>query len=526
MTKTAITPVYIAPVYTIMVTMNSLLREHLLLQKSAIILILTIFMTILLSASASAEVKITNNSQILEVDYNQFSEETQKQITVNGKVSLSNTGAETVNLVISFQNLPADYTAEEITGISLAAGENKTISYTIKVPHKKDSGKSAIGTLAVQDASSKAVLASQSITQDTKSMLSLYEIKVEYTDKNGKAQTERLGSEQKEQLKLEGNIKAGTEVKMTLSTENLFDRDYDQDYAELDDIELLIEPDDKDLFANKMFDKIYTFENLDAHKKDQKIITFIVSEDVDPDEFVFEITLRGEDGKNLNHEVHLELSFSVERIRDDVRIVTAEITPAEISCEKSANIRVVLKNFGTNDQDFAGLIIYNKKLEVNKNIQDIYLSRSSKNENVYEFKMTIDLPANIAAGAYPVDATALIQRDKTIDNKIIPFKISACSAPSPPQKEPVKEPAKASPTPEKSEKTEPPAAGAAAKKSAASSATPTAAPTPAVGTTSTIVKTVEDPYSSDDLTAGLLLVGIVIILAFITWALVLLFREE
>ena len=387
-------------------------------------LALVMLFTLIFTAAAEATIEIKDEQISFDVDYNQFSTDSQKQIASSGQVNLANTGTEGANLILSFSNLPAGYTTEESTSITLSPGESKTIPYTIQVPHKKDSGKSAIGTLLVQDASTKAALASQSLIQNTKSMLSLYEVEIIYTDKEGKIKTEQFTTEndKNDQIQLDNSIKPGTEVKMTFSTENLFDRDYDQDYAELDNIELNIEPDDTRLFVDRKFEEMYTFENLDARKKDEKVITFTVADDVDPGEFVFEITLSGEDGKSLSHKVKKELTLSTERVRDDVRIVSAEITPENLTCEESVNLHIFIQNYGTNDQDYTGLVIYNQKLGINENLADLHLSRASKEENRYEYTKTITLPKNIPAGSYPLDVTVLIKKNEKADNVILPFK--------------------------------------------------------------------------------------------------------
>lgn len=483
-------------------------------------LALIMFFSLLLTTAVSAAIEIKDSQVIFDVDYNQFSSDSQKQITSNGQLNILNTGTEVANITLSFSNLPAGYNADDVTGISLAAGETKTIAYTIKVPHKKESGESTIGTIIVQDTATKATLASQPLIQNTKSMLSLYEVEIVYTDKNGKIQTEQFTTENEKnnEFQLDEAVKPGTEVKMTFSIENLFDRDYDQDYAELDNIELNIEPDDTRLFVDRKFEELYTFENLDAKKKDEKVITFTVDEDVDPNEFIFEITLTGEDGKNVNHEVKKEFRLSTERTRDDVRIVAAEITPEILTCEEETNLQISIKNLGTNDQEYAGLAIYNQKLGLNENIQNIYLSRASKEDkNTYQYSKIITIPKTASEGSYSLDVTVFVKKNEQIDEKTIPLKIEACAVnnPQPPENKDAPETStpKSSSSPSENTTVEKPEA---TEKPAKDSTT----------NTSTIVKSTEDPYTSDDIIAGILLVGIIIILVFITWCLVLLFKKE
>ncbi|MBS3169727.1 hypothetical protein J4210_04540 [Candidatus Woesearchaeota archaeon] len=485
-------------------------------------LTIVLLLILITAISAAAAVQITDEKIIIEADYNQFTEESQKQIDVNGKVNLANDGTENAQISLEFSNLPTDYQAGEVTA-TLAAGETKTVPFTIKVPHKKGSGQSSIGTLTIKDALTKQVLASKTLTQNTKSMLLLSEIKVEYTDKTGKSRSQLFDTEKNAELTLDNNVKPGTEVKMTFELENLFDRDYDQDDAELSDLELEIEPDDLDLFVDQEFDEVYTFDDLGAQKKDSKVITFMIDDDVDPDEFVFEITLSAEDGKNFVHEVKKELTLSVERIRDDVRITTAEITPATAACEQSASIHLTIKNFGTNDQENVGLIIFNQKLGVKENIPDISLPRSSKSDNSYDFTTSFLIPKDLPAGAYPLDVTLLIRKNQDSDRQIIPFKLEKCTITEPASTENKAEENELAKTLDKTtgsatENAEKGQGLLAGKEPAAGDKAPSVK-------TSPVIKTIEDPYTNDDIAAALLITGVVIILAFITWMLVLLFQQ-
>lgn len=170
------------------------------------------------------------------------------------------------------------------------------------------------------------------------------------------------------------------------------------------------------------------------------------------------------------------------------------------------------------------MIIFNQKLGVKENIPDISLPRSSKSGNSYDFTTSFLIPKDLPPGAYPLDVTLLIRKNQDSDRQIIPFKLEKCTLPEPvsaENKAEENEPAKTL------DKTVVSAAekglGLATGGTAGGDKVGDKASTSSAKT-ALVVQTVEDPYTNDDIAAALLITGMVIILAFITWMLVLLFR--
>ncbi len=147
----------------------------------------------------------------------------------------------------------------------------------------------------------------------------------------------------KEKIDLDDGVKAGSEFKMLLVIENLFDRDYDNDYSTLDDITLEIKPEEKDLIKGD-FNESYDLDSLDARDKLTQEISFVISEDIDAGEYTVEITITAQDGKEVDYEITRELTIKVERTNDDVRIIKVEVNPATVSCENKILIPITIKN--------------------------------------------------------------------------------------------------------------------------------------------------------------------------------------
>ncbi len=482
------------------------------IKLQSILLMSIIF--ILLATAVSAAVEIKEDKLFLDVDYNHLETENQKQIDFTGGITITNSGAESITVNIVFSGLPSGYTADAINSVALTAGETKTVSYLIKVPHKEDPGERTIGTVEVKDSASSTVLASKPIVQKTKSMLSLKELQVKYVnDKDNTLEEEFSSSEEK--IDLDDGVKAGSEFKLSLIIENLFDRDYDNDYSTLDDITLEIKPEEKDLIKGN-FNESYDLDSLDARDKITQDLNFVISEDIDAGEYTLEITLTAQDGKEVDYEVTRELTIKVERTNDDVRIIKAEVNPTTVSCENKILIPITIKNFGTSDQVFTGVTLYNQKLKIQETTPFFKLPRYKKSESIWTNTFVYSLPANLAQGTYPIDVTVAIDKGTKIDQKVVSVVVGACKAP-------VVEETKAG------ENTLPPPVVKAAEKDASDKtavkdSTATKKDT-TTSTTSTVVKSVEDPYTNDDIAVGLLVVGIVIVLSFITWFMVILFKK-
>ena len=121
------------------------------------------------------------------------------------------------------------------------------------------------------------------------------ELKVEYSDKDEKTQRDYFEDDELD-VDLEHEVLPDSEIIFTFKLKNLFDDDYDEDYSELEDIQITIEPDDDDVVRDD-FEEDYELENLRAGEKISQEIRFFISEEADSQDYSFEITIEAEDGK-------------------------------------------------------------------------------------------------------------------------------------------------------------------------------------------------------------------------------------
>ncbi len=433
---------------------------------------------------------------VLNVDYGDFNDEDQDTISVKGTIALNNTGAnETVSLDIT--GLPSDYEFTKVTGIALPANAAKNVEFTVKVPHDKGEGNTTIGTVKVLS-SANTELASVALVQDTKSMLELDEIQVDYYDKKDNSETDDFSDKNDDSYELGEKVKPGTEVEIEIKLRNLFSSKYDRD-GQLENVKITIEADDDDIFEDS-FEEDYDLDDIDAGKKESLTVSFTVDEEAENEDYTFDITIEAEDGKNNEYKIEKELSLELGRERDDIQITKFDVMPKELTtCDTQFSVNVEAKNTGTDDQKHAGVTIYNKVLDVNENVFDLRLERFDDRDNSWESTFTYSLPKDVKAGTYNLDVRTYVDKTKVKDVQIKKVVIKDCAA------------KQKTTTPEPKEET---------KKEVKQPTTTQPKENPVEKVTKTIasgqiVQTVEDPYSKEDFFVGLLLVLIVVVIAVI-----------
>jgi hypothetical protein len=507
---------------------------------------ITIFIILLLASLSFSLVAAAIESPAdtgITADYNLFQDDDQDTISVKGTLTFKNTGSANETIKISAINLPVGYSSEAILDQTINAGSTATVEYTIKVPHSAEPGKKEIGKIKITDQNNNQ-LALIPLYQTTKSMLSLKEIEVEYTDEEGKFRTKEFPEDSSSSLDLPEKVKPGTEVTLTIRLDNLFHSKYDQN-GELENIKITVEADDNEFFQD-VFEEEYDMNNLEAGKDDFIEIKFIINDEADEDSYDLSINVEAEDGESVDYEIDKKITFELGREKDDLKLTKIEVNPAKITaCDSEFLLTVEMKNLGTRDQKYAGLSVYNADLKINENIQNIELDRYYKKDNTWSKTFTFDLEGkNIKPGTYPLDIRTYYQKSEvgdTAEQRIVIEKCASGSTPSTAT-----------------------AAGSAAQNASTSSGTTQTAGTAgtsstAAGSTATansassgtaiavsgqktednkasensqsesltsavITKTVENPYTMNDLILAAFIIAIILVIALIVIFIMLLLR--
>ncbi len=461
-----------------------------------------IFCIFLLAASfATAAPSFVETRAIFDVDYQAFNED-EETIPESGKITIKNDALSEKTFSLTYSGLLVDYDGDDVTGISVPANDQKEVSFTVHVPHAQDAGETTIGSLVLNSAGNP----SQTIPliQRTKSMLGLKELEIEYVSEDN--QQEKDAFDDDDELKTSEFAKPGTNVTIRWTLENFFDNSYDD--GTLEDVQLTIEVDDDDLFA-EAFTEEYTIGDIDADKKITFYLTFRIADEADAGDYTFDVRIAAEDEKGRDHLLEQDIELNVQRESDDVRIVKAELTPKTITCEEEFVLNLGIKNFGTDDQDLAAVSIYSRTLEINKQVKDIKLGEFDDDDNSWAQRFVFPVPKSVTAGKHLLELRAFVNRDdvEMITNVEVP--VGACTLSEEAPAEPAEEPAPE--TPEEMVEEE-----AVIEEAEEDNISELFAEGTQQISSSAIISTVENPYTLQDVLVATLLVSIVLALAIIT----------
>jgi len=382
-------------------------------------------MLFLVSAIASAAVEVVsdNNKIIVDANYHDFNNEDQEVITVTtDSFKLKNTGTENETVTVSINELPSSYdvTSKDVT---IEAGAEVPVTLDMEIPHDADSGEQQIGYLTLD-----GVQTTTKVYQNTKSMLLLKEVKVKYVDVDDRSRTETF-SEDDEDVELEYKVLPGTEVLMTFKYENYFNDNYDRSNGEIDDILLTVEVDDDQLYENNI-DYEYDLDALEGEEKDTFDVTFVVAVDADTTDYNFDISLEGIDGQGAEHKVEKKLKLELERKDNDLRITEAVLTPAKIdTCTTSFTLSLEVQNFGTDDQKYVAVSLYNAELGINEDITDLKIDRFDDRDNTWNRLFNFAVNKELTAKTYLIDINVNYDRDEPIAHEPLSLVVEKCTTP-------------------------------------------------------------------------------------------------
>jgi hypothetical protein len=391
--------------------------------KIAKTIFIGLMMISLILTLVSASVEIVDSEITLNVDYRNFNDEDQDILAVStNSFNLVNTDPVEKIVTLAASGLPSGYSADS-KEISIPGNGTQSVTLTINATHENDGGNKSIGSVIISDETGQ--LDSATLYQETRSMLELDNLKVEYTTYKNENEDQNF-DENDDEFKLKEKVGADTEVTLTFKIKNLFDNDYDQDKGALEDIELNIDPDDSDLFAED-FEETYELDDLDANENQEFTINFLISEEADSQDYVLDIELIATDGEGSEYEIKKDLIIEVGRQNEDLRITKAKLVTLPITvCDASYLVDVEMKNFGKKDQKYTALSIYGEALGINKKVENVELERYSRSDNAYSNTFEFELPNKIKTGSYFLEVRAFINKDEQMDYEKIEFKLDSC----------------------------------------------------------------------------------------------------
>jgi len=372
---------------------------------------------------ASSGVEIVEDSINIEVDYSIFNDDDQDTIAENtNTITIKNDNSEEVKVVLEATGLPADYVSESVEVI-IAANSSTTATLSLDVPHEKDSGDSDIGNLVIKGVNG-VELDTSTLVQDTVSMLTLEEFKVEYTNEKDNSEKDSFDDLDNTNYQLQDEVQAGSVMEFTFDLENLFDNKYDEDDAEIEDIVIKIDPSDNDLFED--FEDEVDVDNIQAEDSEAITIELTLDPEADDDTYDIQFEIEGDDGKGNTHSLELNVEFDLEHSDDDVRVVRAEISPETITtCTEQISLNLKVENYGSDDQKFVDVAIYNEELNIDEKWGTFKLEEFSDDETSKSKTFLFDVD-KLSKKQHDLSVYVYIDTDDLMDFELVKFDVGAC----------------------------------------------------------------------------------------------------
>ncbi len=476
-----------------------------------------VFVVFLISLmTATAAVNIVEDSVTIDVDYQDFNDEDLDTIVQTTKTfTLENDATEEAIVTISVTGLPEDYgTVEKEVTVPAATADavgTESVTFELDVPHQADPGEADIGTIVVTNAAGTEE-DTASLTQNTLTMIEITKLEFSYTDEKGKSTDDDFDGDGTS-FSFSDDVKPFTEIVIEIEIENLFDNDYDKE-GELDSVVVTIDASPNDIFPSG-FEEEYDLPDIEAGSEEQLTVSFIIDEDADPDDYTFEITVEADDGESITYELNKEIDFKLEQEKDDLRIIKADVISTAITaCDASFALDFEMKNFGSKDQDFGGVVIYNKELGINENIDKIKVEEHGDDDTWSQlFTLNLDNPA---VKEYTLDVQTFVDQDELSDDILLKVNVGKCNGA-------VEEPATTPGTQQGTEQT----ATVDVPETAGQDTTTTQqteSDATVVGS-GDVVQSIEEAYTSYDMLVAVFIVGIVLVVAIIILLIAVLLKK-
>jgi len=215
-----------------------------------------------------------------------------------------------------------------------------------------------------------------------------------------------------------------TQCSITIEFENTFNDDDRDDLrigdVEIDPLYIEVESTDSDLDLDEDDDT-----SLDADDKDEMTFEFDIEEDVDEGKYPVEIRVYGIDENDAYHGEMWTVKFEVERMKHDLQIKSASISPVEIdNCRNQRiNIDANILNLGKRDEEEVVVQAIIPDLDIEKKISNIELDED-ESERV---SFSLNIPEGTESRVYSVELNTFFDTTALSNTKRFDFVVNKCT---------------------------------------------------------------------------------------------------
>lgn len=217
----------------------------------------------------------------------------------------------------------------------------------------------------------------------------------------------------------------GSDVEIRIEIENLFDRDDDIDFDDID-IEITVEDWDED-GDDLEFDRTI---DLRADENQREDFSFTTPLDIDDGKHTVTISVEGRDDNSALHREEIDFEIKVVRENHDIRVISAEFSPATVSCQRSTTLVTEINNLGFRDEDDVVITVENKDLGISME-EKLSLDDVDSNDNEASRNFRVIVPNTASAGSYVFRIKTFYGREKVIsDVEDANLEVNSCSTSS------------------------------------------------------------------------------------------------
>lgn len=343
---------------------------------------------------------------------------------VSTTVTVTNDGGTALsNVVMSFAGDSRYNVRFDPATFDLASGAVQTVTVTGDIPVSfdavvKQSGDSDfLKQTPFKAGTVKAVSGSIESTADL-NMQAVNQLKIKKINAVCGDKSERL--DDKEEFE---ELSPDMACSITVEFENLFN-DNDRDDLRIGDVEfdpvyVEVESMDSDLDLDEDDDT-----SLDADDKDEMTFDFEIEEDTEEGKYPIEIRVYGVDENGAYHGEMWEVKFEVERLKHDIQIKSASLSPVQFdNCQdRRISLDARLVNLGKRDEE---------EVVARATIEELGLEEKKSNIELDEdddesISFTFTIPKGTESRVYTVELNTLFDTTALSNTKRFDFVVEKC----------------------------------------------------------------------------------------------------
>ncbi len=337
----------------------------------------------------------------------------EREETVTNTFTVTNAGSNTVTGITITSTADSKYNVTFLNvPSSLAPGASQVVTVMAYIPEDQDSGSEKIGIVTFAGtASAQPYTQTSDLNMNAVSELEIRDVEVSRNSDGDDDKSLDDGDDY-------DDAKRGDTINFLVEVKNTF-----SDNIDMDDVTVTIYNDDLD------WDEEEDTSSIKDGKKEEIELSADIDEDIDPDSYLVEITVEGEDENGAIHRDSWTIDIEIKQKNHEITIVDADLAPETISCaNRRTKLSVDLWNSGKKDEDEVSVKVKADDLDFYKRDVNLEIDEDDDETKIYD----ISIPSNVGQGTYLVEVTVYYDNDDESDSKSLTLVVPNCGQTTPP----------------------------------------------------------------------------------------------